>query len=105
MHLRHQQRERRSKPLELGLGFVKAAISKAHPRQQQGRILECPQCGRALPLAACGVATLCAGNPNARPPPLRPLSLITSLNGNTVRNFPTHGQLSAAQGSPTTVSA
>jgi hypothetical protein len=29
------------------------------------------------------------------------LSLITSLNGNTVRNFPTHGQLSAAQGSPT----
>jgi hypothetical protein len=24
--------------------------------------------------------------------------------GNTVRNFPTHGQLSAAQGSPTTVS-
>jgi hypothetical protein len=25
--------------------------------------------------------------------------------GNTVRNFPTHGQLSAAQGSPTTVSA
>ena len=33
------------------------------------------------------------------------LSLITSLNGNTVRNFPTHGQLSAAQGSPTTVSA
>jgi hypothetical protein len=35
------------------------------------------------------------------------LSLITSrfVNGNTVRNFPTHGQLSAAQGSPTTVSA
>jgi hypothetical protein len=33
------------------------------------------------------------------------LSLITSLNGNTVRNFPTRGQLSAAQGSPTTVSA
>jgi hypothetical protein len=29
------------------------------------------------------------------------LSLITSrfVNGNTVRNFPTHGQLSAAQGS------
>jgi hypothetical protein len=33
------------------------------------------------------------------------LSLIASLNDNTVRNFPTHGQLSAAQGSPTTVSA
>jgi nucleoside-diphosphate-sugar epimerase len=33
------------------------------------------------------------------------LSLITSLNGNTVRSFPTHGQQSAAQGSPTTVSA
>jgi hypothetical protein len=30
------------------------------------------------------------------------LSLITrSFNGNMVRNFPTHGQLSAAQGSPT----
>jgi hypothetical protein len=29
------------------------------------------------------------------------LSLITSLNGNTVRNFPTHGQLSAAQGNLT----
>jgi hypothetical protein len=30
------------------------------------------------------------------------LSLITrSFNGNTVRNFPTHGQLSAAQGSLT----
>jgi hypothetical protein len=25
-------------------------------------------------------------------------------HGNTVRNFPTHGQLPAAQGSPTTVS-
>jgi hypothetical protein len=24
-----------------------------------------------------------------------------NINGNTVRNFPTHGQLSAAQGSPT----
>ena len=32
-------------------------------------------------------------------------SSITSLNGHTVRCFPTHGQLSAAQGSPTTVSA
>jgi hypothetical protein len=32
-------------------------------------------------------------------------SLIPTVNGNTVRNFPTHGQLSAAQGSPTTVSA
>jgi hypothetical protein len=30
---------------------------------------------------------------------------ITSLNGDTVRSFPTHGQLSTAQGSPTTVSA
>jgi hypothetical protein len=32
-----------------------------------------------------------------------PLSLITSrfVNGNTVSNFPTHGQLSAAQGNPT----
>jgi hypothetical protein len=31
------------------------------------------------------------------------LSLITSrfVNGNTVRNFPTHGQLSAAQGNLT----
>ena len=29
----------------------------------------------------------------------------TSLNGNMVRNFPTHGQLSAAQGNPTTVPA
>jgi hypothetical protein len=30
------------------------------------------------------------------------LSLIARFfNGNTVRNFPTHGQLSAAQGSPT----
>jgi hypothetical protein len=35
--------------------------------------------------------------------PLPPLSLITSrfVNGNTVRNFPTHGQLSAAHGSLT----
>jgi hypothetical protein len=34
------------------------------------------------------------------PPPH--LSLITrSFNGNTVRNFPTHGQLSAAQGNLT----
>jgi hypothetical protein len=42
----------------------------------------------------------------ASAPPLRTaLSRITSLNGNTLRNFPTHGQLSAAQGSPTTVSA
>jgi hypothetical protein len=32
----------------------------------------------------------------------RPLNEITRFfNGNTVRNFPTHGQLSAAQGSPT----
>ena len=29
------------------------------------------------------------------------LSLITSLNDNTVRNFPTHGQQSAAKGSST----
>ena len=29
----------------------------------------------------------------------------TPVLSNTVRNFPTHGQLSAAQGSPTTVSA
>ena len=34
-------------------------------------------------------------------PPRTPLSLI----GNTVRNFPSHVQLSAAQGSPTRVSA
>ena len=33
------------------------------------------------------------------------LSQITTVNGNTVRSFSTHGQLSAAQGSPTTVSA
>jgi hypothetical protein len=32
------------------------------------------------------------------------LSLITPVNGNTVRSFSTHGQLSAAQGSSTTVS-
>jgi hypothetical protein len=32
------------------------------------------------------------------------LYLITSLNGNTVRNFPTHGQLSAAKGGSATVS-
>jgi hypothetical protein len=32
-------------------------------------------------------------------------SLAPTVNGNTVRNFPTHGQLSAAQGSPTTVPA
>jgi hypothetical protein len=35
-------------------------------------------------------------------PPPEALSLITrSFNGNTVRNFPTHGQLSAAQGNLT----
>jgi hypothetical protein len=33
------------------------------------------------------------------------LSLITTVDGNTVRSFSTHGQLSAAQGSSTTVSA
>jgi hypothetical protein len=32
------------------------------------------------------------------------LSLIPTLNGNTVRGFSTHGHLSAAQGSLTTVS-
>jgi hypothetical protein len=32
------------------------------------------------------------------------LSLIATVNGNTVRSFSTHGQLSAAQGSSTTVS-
>jgi hypothetical protein len=31
-------------------------------------------------------------------------SLIPTVNGNTVRSFSTHGQLSAAQGSSTTVS-
>ena len=31
-------------------------------------------------------------------------SLIPTVNGNTVRSFSTHGQLSAAQGGPTTVS-
>ena len=37
--------------------------------------------------------------------PTAPHSLITRFfNNNTVRNFPTHGQLSAAQGSPTSVS-
>jgi hypothetical protein len=44
------------------------------------------------------------------PHPLTPntnctaLSLIPTVNGSTVRSFSTHGQLSAAQGSPTTVS-
>jgi hypothetical protein len=32
------------------------------------------------------------------------LSLIPTVNGNTVLSFSTHGQLSAAQGSSTTVS-
>jgi hypothetical protein len=31
-------------------------------------------------------------------------SLIPTVNGNTVRSFPTHGQQSAAKGSSTTVS-
>jgi WD40 repeat protein len=38
-------------------------------------------------------------------PSVRPLSLIPTVTGNTVRSlFSTHGQLSAAQGSSTTVS-
>jgi hypothetical protein len=43
-----------------------------------------------------------AAKPDPPPPPL----LITSrfVNGNMVRNFPTHGQLSAAQGSPNCLS-
>jgi hypothetical protein len=32
------------------------------------------------------------------------LSMIPTVNGNTVRSFSTHGQLSAAKGSSTTVS-
>jgi hypothetical protein len=46
-----------------------------------------------------------------RSPPSHPmratrttLSLIPTVNGNTVRSFPTHGQQSAAKGSSTTVS-
>jgi hypothetical protein len=40
--------------------------------------------------------------PFGRSQPQLHLSLITRFfNGNTVRNFPTHGQLSAAQGSLT----
>jgi hypothetical protein len=35
------------------------------------------------------------------PPHCTALSLIPTSNGNTVRNFPTHGQLSAAQGNLT----
>ena len=41
----------------------KAATSKAEPRQQQDWILKCVQGGRAHPLAACGVATLCCSPP------------------------------------------
>jgi hypothetical protein len=43
----------------LTLGFGNAATSKADPRQKQDWVLECLQGGRARPLAACGVATLC----------------------------------------------
>jgi hypothetical protein len=43
----------------------------------------------------------CPSPPHLINPNCTALSLITSrfVNGNTVRNFPTHGQLSAAQGS------
>ena len=41
----------------------KAATSKAEPRQQQDWILKRVQGGRAHPLAACGVATLCCSPP------------------------------------------
>jgi hypothetical protein len=41
----------------------KAAASKADPRQQHDWILKCLQGGRAHPLAACGVATLCSSPP------------------------------------------
>ena len=37
--------------------------------------------------------------------PSRPPLYHPACRGNTVRSFPTHGQLSAAQGSSTTVSA
>jgi hypothetical protein len=73
--------------------------------------------GRAPPLAGlCGGDALLLStralleaeaetltSPLAVNPNCTALSLITSrfVNGNTVRNFPTHGQLSAAQGSPT----
>ena len=70
-----------------GLGwarFIHEVMCDVHGRQD------------LLPPSACPITI------TILPPPP---SLITSLNGNTVRNFPTHGQLSAAQGSPTTVSA
>jgi hypothetical protein len=38
------------------------------------------------------------------PPQCTALSLIPTVNGSTVRSFPTHGQQSAAKGSSTTVS-
>jgi hypothetical protein len=63
---------------------------------------------------ACRAAACCACSQQPAPTPisvywlcpyptLPPERLITSrfVNGNMVRNFPTHGQLSAAQGSPT----
>ena len=56
---------------EAGVGGVeaprvrKAATSRAEPRQKQDWILKCPQGGRAHPLAACGVATLCCSTGDA----------------------------------------
>jgi hypothetical protein len=49
------------------------------------------------------VSTVSSASFPPPPPNCTALSLITSrlVNGNTVRNFPTHGQLSAAQGSAT----
>jgi hypothetical protein len=54
------------RPLALSLtrrrcGFGKP--SKADPREQQDWILRCVQGGRAHPLAACGVGTLCSSPP------------------------------------------
>ena len=55
-----------------------------------------------LPVVAHIIITILNDGTNPPHPNGTALSLITrSFNGNTVRSFPTHGQLSAAQGSLT----
>jgi hypothetical protein len=70
--------EVRRAPCSRGLvRFGHAATPKAEPRQQQDWVLKCLQGGRAHPLAACGVATLCCP-----PPALEPVA-ATRAEGRT----------------------
>jgi hypothetical protein len=62
-----------------------SATSKADPRRQQDRFLKCLQCGRAHPLAACGVATLCSSPPTRAGNRLLTL-LLTLQNPHTHTN-------------------